>query len=132
VNPAALAEWIASLDSADRSMLAATIRAGVGALQPLRRRNGTAYDPTAPNAVLAELAKPHDERYRSLSGQIETRWSTITSVHRNGTSGGSVSPPSVPTLRRWAESGRVHARKVGKTWELDLDDLERELRKATR
>lgn len=129
MNLQALADWIASLDPEQRSMLAATIRDGVGHQQTVRRRNGAPYDPDVPNAVLAELTRPSGARMRASTGQNGSRWGNLTEVLRNST---RVDGPTASTLRRWAGSGRIRAHKAGRDWLVDLDDLERELRKATR
>lgn len=130
MNRDALADWIASLDPEERSMLAATIRAGVGHQQTIRRRNGTTYDPTAPNAVLDEITRPRGDRQRPHSGRFGGEWLTIQDVAGTRRMRG-LETPAARTLRRWAGCGRIRSRKAGRDWQINVDDLERELRKAT-
>lgn len=129
MDRAALAAWVAGLDPAQRVELAATVRAGVHALQTVRPRNGTRYDPTAAHAVLSALTAPppNGGQRRPALRQLGGEWLT---VEQSAARAGGLPGLSGRTVRRWASSGRVRARKAhSRTWLVYQPDVERELRR---
>lgn len=46
-----------------------------------------------------------------------TRWTSLANLTENDL------PVSTRTLRRWAQNGKIHAKKIGKKWFVDLDDI---------
>lgn len=120
MNPELLAGFVASCTDAERRELTAALRVGIHELQVSRSRNGSAYDPTAPAALLGALTAGAASGQRwPLSGQDDDQYVTVsTGTQRTQVPG--------RTLRRWAQTGRVRGKQAAGAWLVHLGDVERE------
>lgn len=99
------------MDEADRRALAMVLRVGLVEVTAYGRRNGMAVDTAPARRLLTELG-----RVRPQTGPAGDPWVTI----------GAVEGTSARSLRRWAASGRIRAKRVGRTWLVHREDVRRE------
>lgn len=113
--------------------VAAALRAGADLLvaQDRRRPAGTAaYDARAPLALAAQLE--HATAADLAASGNETRGREGSYVTVEAAAALRAGDRSARTLRYWAQSGQIRARKAGRTWLVDPVDVERRERESTR